>query len=150
MHWQTKSFIQLSTLELFDYLKLRQSVFVVEQTCPYPDIDDVDKKSDHLLGYDVSGTLIACARLIPAGISYKEASIGRIATSPDHRGLGIGQKLVTRSIEETQRLHPNEPIKIGAQQRLEPFYQTFGFVTVSEMYIEDDIPHIHMRLNPTE
>lgn len=146
MHWELKSFTQLSTLELFDYLKLRQSVFVVEQTCPYPDIDDVDKASHHLLGYDSDQGLVACARLIPAGVSYEQASIGRIATSLSYRGKGTGRELVAKCIVEMGRLFPDTPIKIGAQQRLEAFYQSFGFETVSDMYIEDDIPHIHMLL----
>ena len=146
MRWELKPFAELSALELFEYLKLRQSVFVVEQTCPYPDIDDIDKSSYHLLGWKDS-ELVACARIIPAGISYQHPSIGRIASALHCRGSGIGRKLVKKSIDYTQSLFPGCVIKIGAQERLEKFYHSFGFETVSDSYIEDGIAHIEMLLD---
>lgn len=145
MRWELKNFEQLSTQELFDYLKLRQSVFVVEQTCPYPDIDDADKSAHHLLAWQ-GAELTACARLIPAGVTYEYPSIGRIATGQNFRGTGLGRELVKRSIEAMQEMYPAENIKIGAQERLEKFYHSFGFKTVSPMYLEDDIAHIDMLL----
>lgn len=147
MKWNLKTFDELNTHEMFEYLKLRQSVFVVEQTCPYPDIDDTDRKAHHLLAWQ--GTeLAACARLIPAGVTYEHPSIGRIATSKQHRGTGLGRELVSQSIDHLHRLYPGTQTKIGAQERLEKFYQSFGFATVSTMYLEDDIPHIDMLLAP--
>jgi len=145
MRWELKTLTELTSSELFEYLKLRQSVFVVEQTCPYPDIDDTDKAANHLLAWD-KNTLAACARIIPAGVTYEYPSIGRIATGAMYRGTGLGRELVRRSIEQTQGLYPEQAIKIGAQERLSRFYQSFGFETVSDMYLEDDIEHIDMLL----
>lgn len=147
MKWELKRFDELSALEMFEYLKLRQSVFVVEQTCAYPDIDETDRKAHHLLGWEAD-KLAACARLIPAGVTYEYPSIGRIATSEDFRGAGLGRELVAHSIELMREMYPGHQIKIGAQERLAAFYESFGFETVSDMYIEDDIPHIDMLLAP--
>ena len=146
MQWTLKHFNELSTIELFEYLKLRQSVFVVEQTCPYPDIDDTDKVAHHLLAWHDSN-LVACARIIPAGVTYPYPSIGRITNAIEYRGSGIGRDLVDKSIGHAKNLFPNQAIKIGAQQRLEKFYESFGFKTVSPMYLEDGIPHIDMLLS---
>ena len=118
---------------------------MVEQTCPYPDIDKTDMKAHHLLVWD-GDLLAACARLIPAGVTYDYPSIGRIATSQNHRGNGLGRELVANCIGHMRDLYPNQKIKIGAQERLSAFYQSFGFEVVSSMYLEDDIPHIDMLL----
>lgn len=153
MQWSLKAYQELTIEELFDCLHLRQSVFVVEQACPYPDIDATDKVAHHFLGYleneQGEKELVACARLIPAGVTYEFPSIGRIATSLSHRGLGLGRELMTHCIEHMQRLYPEQSIKIGAQERLEAFYQSFGFETTSAMYLEDNIPHIDMILPAT-
>ena len=141
--WKISSFEELNTRELFEYLKLRQDVFVVEQECAYPDIDATDLKADHILGWHEL-SLVACARLIPAGITYEYPSIGRIATSNKARGTGVGRLLMDESLTFMHQQYPGEKIKIGAQQRLEKFYQSYGFKTVSEMYLEDGIPHIDM------
>ena len=145
MKWELSKLNEFSSLNLFEYLRLRQAVFVVEQTCAYPDIDETDQPSHHLLGWQ-DDQLAACARIVPPGVSYEYPSIGRIATQIDLRMTGLGRELVGRSIEHTQNLYPNQSIKIGAQSRLEEFYQSFGFETSSDIYIEDDIPHIHMIL----
>lgn len=141
--WQTKNFEQLSTRELFDCLELRQSVFVVEQECPYPDIDAKDLKGWHLMGR-ADGEIIAYARLLNAGVSYPQASIGRVVVSQDARGLKLGRILMDQAIIETERLFPNLGIQIGAQERLHDFYVSLGFRQVSKMYLEDGIPHIDM------
>lgn len=141
--WKISSFEELTTRELFEYLKLRQDVFVVEQECAYPDIDATDLKADHILGWHEQ-SLIACARLIPAGVTYEYPSIGRIATSNKARGTGVGRLLMDESLAFMHQQYPGEKIKIGAQQRLEKFYQSYGFQSVSEMYLEDGIPHIDM------
>lgn len=147
--WQLKRFDELSTRELFNVLRLRQSVFVVEQECPYPDIDETDLAALHLIGFldDSDANEIALyARLIKPGVSYKYASIGRVIVAPSARGQDYGRVLMHKAISETHEHYPDGPIKIGAQERLEAFYHSLGFETISDMYIEDDIPHIEMLL----
>ncbi|MCH2190921.1 MAG: GNAT family N-acetyltransferase [Gammaproteobacteria bacterium] len=146
MKWELKELAELTSKETFDYLKLRQDVFVVEQNCPYPDIDFTDLEAKHLIA-QIDDNIVACARIIPPGVTYDQPSIGRITTALTHRGSGLGRELVRRAIEHTQALFPNQDIKIGAQERLESFYQSFGFETISSMYLEDGIPHIDMNLN---
>ncbi len=146
LHWKTNTFAKLSTQQLFEILKLRQEIFVVEQECAYPDIDDTDLVSTHLSGNNQNNELIAYARLIQPGVSYDQASIGRIVVSPKARGQRLGVILMHKALEEMENLFPGKPIKIGAQQHLEKFYNDLGFKTISEMYLEDGIPHIHMLL----
>ena len=145
--WQLKPFAELTTIQLYQLLKLRVDVFVVEQQCPYPELDDKDHQKDvyHLLGYE-SDKLVACTRLLPKGVSYPSVSIGRVATSADHRGGGIGHQLLEESLRACQSLWPNESIEIGAQAYLEAFYTRHGFVKMSDTYLEDGIPHIDMIL----
>lgn len=146
MDWQLRTFEALSNHELYQLLKLRVDVFVVEQTCPYPELDDKDLITGvyHLLGYE-QDQLVACARLLPAGISYPSVSIGRVATHEKARGNGLGHQLLEQAIHQCQRLWPNSAIEIGAQEHLSAFYGRYGFVATSEMYLEDGIPHIDMK-----
>ena len=141
----TKTFDELSNIELYQLLQLRAEVFVVEQNCPYLDMDNKDLKSFHVLGYD-NGKLVACTRLVPIGISYnKEPSIGRVVTHPSVRSLGYGKLLMEYSIAETKKRFNTSVIVIGAQLYLDKFYQNLGFVPEGEMYLEDNIPHMTMR-----
>ena len=141
----TKSFSELSTLELYELLQLRAEVFVVEQNCPYLDMDDKDQKSFHVLGYD-KGKLVACTRLVPQGVSYElEPSIGRVVTHPSVRKLGYGKLLMEYSMKETKERFNSTIIVIGAQQYLDRFYRELGFIPEGEMYLEDNIPHRTMR-----
>lgn len=142
--WQTHSFENLKTAELFELLLLRQTVFIVEQQCPYPDIDELDLVAMHFCGRNDDGQLIAYARLLKPGLSYQQASIGRVVVSPSARGLKLGRTLMQAALLEMEKLYPEQAIKIGAQQHLERFYNQLGFETISAMYLEDDIPHIHM------
>ena len=146
LHWKTNTFAELSTQQLFEILRLRQEIFVVEQECAYPDIDDTDLVSTHLSGHNENNELIAYARLIQPGVSYDQASIGRIVVSPKARGQRLGETLMYKALDEMETLFPGKPIKIGAQQHLEKFYNDLGFKTISEMFLEDGIPHIHMLL----
>jgi ElaA protein len=139
----TKAFTELSAQELYDLLQLRSAVFVVEQNCVFLDPDGLDAPCHHLLFYQ-GQALEAYARLVPAGVSYPELSIGRIITSAAVRGTGVGQQLVQKAIEETYRLFGPGPIKIGAQLYAKKFYERFGFVQSSEVYDEDGIDHIKM------
>ncbi len=146
INWQRMTFQQLTNVQLYQLLKLRVDVFVVEQNCPYPELDNKDLEQEvyQLVGF-IGQDIIACARLLPPGISYPSASIGRVATSSQHRGGGLGHELLKQAIQNCLELWPASDIEIGAQQHLEQFYQRHGFVTTSEMYLEDDIPHIDMK-----
>jgi len=141
--WTCKKFEELTLDELYEILKLRCEVFIVEQTCPYLDPDNKDKPSWHLCGWDGS-KLVAYARLLPPGISYTESSIGRVVSSPSSRGRGAGKELMLEAISRTYSLFADAPIRIGAQLYLEKFYEDLGFKKAGEMYLEDGIPHIEM------
>lgn len=143
--WVCKKFEELTVQELYCILRLRSEVFVVEQHCVYLDADGKDLASHHLCGW-LHNELIAYCRILPPGLSYeKESSIGRVLTHPAHRKDGYGKILMKKGIEKTYALYPGVQIKIGAQQYLEKFYGNLGFQTVSEPYLEDDIPHISMQ-----
>ena len=142
--WTLKPFAELTIPELYALLQLRSAVFVVEQTCPFQDIDGQDQVAWHLLGHTAEGELAAYTRLFGAGISYPEASIGRVVVSPRHRRGGHGQELMRESLAALERLFGTQPIQIGAQLYLQAFYEGFGFRQVGPGYLEDNIPHIHM------
>ena len=142
-------FAQLSVYELYDIMALRQEVFVVEQNCPYLDCDGKDLPAWHLCGRDDSGKLIAYTRLLPKGVSYPDyCSIGRVVSSPSARGTGMGRKKKKKSIDQCWELFGRQPIKIGAQTYLLRFYESFGFRSTGEEYLEDGIPHTKMVLHP--
>ncbi|MFB9080747.1 GNAT family N-acetyltransferase [Flavobacterium procerum] len=138
-----KSFDELTNHELYDMLRLRSEIFVVEQNCAYLDLDNKDQKSFHLLYY-VDGEFAGATRLLPAGLSYNEISIGRVVIASTHRGLGLGVKLMEASIAGCEEKFGKSPIRIGAQYHLSKFYQSLGFVEQGEVYDEDGIPHIEM------
>ncbi len=138
-----KHFTELTTPELYEILRLRSEVFVVEQNCPYLDMDNKDQKSFHLLYY-TDGELSAYTRLLPAGLSFNEVSIGRVVSSPVHRGKGLGKQLMEASIQACEELFGKSPIRIGAQHYLLKFYQSLGFKEEGALYDEDGIPHIEM------
>lgn len=147
IQWQCKHFDELTSHELYAIIKLRNEVFVVEQNCVFQDADGKDQYCYHLSGL-AANEIAAYARLVPAGISYPYISIGRVITSPPYRRTGFGKALMVQAINECYRLLGKQPIKVGAQLYLRDFYQSFGFVQTSEMYLEDDIPHIEMLLEP--
>lgn len=143
MDWICKAFDQLTPFELYDIIKLRNEVFVVEQNCVFQDADDKDQKCFHLMG-KVGKDLAAYARLVPKGVSYNKTSIGRIVTSPAFRSKGAGRALVNAAIEQCKVLFGEQDLKIGAQLYLKSFYRSFGFQQTSNVYDEDGIPHIEM------
>lgn len=124
-------------------MRLRNEVFVVEQNCVYQDADGKDPYCHHLLIFD-GEQLVAYTRLLPRGVSYEQMSIGRVVSSPSHRGTGVGRLLMRLSIETCHNLFGDGPIRIGAQMYLKKFYESLGFVQTSDMYLEDNIPHIEM------
>lgn len=143
--WKCQSFSELSTLELYKILQLRNEVFVVEQNCPYQDCDEKDWKAYHLSAWQ-NGNLVAYTRLLPQGISYQDAaSIGRVVTSSLVRKQHIGKQLMANSIEKIYELFGKVPIKIGAQLYLKKFYESFSFIQISPVYLEDGIEHITME-----
>lgn len=143
-HFEIKAFDALSVKEFHDLLQLRINVFVVEQNCPYSELDDKDPLSFHVIGRDENGTLIATARILPAGISYPEVSIGRVASNPDYRGKGVGHPLMTAVLNFIGREFGEIPVRISAQAYLLAYYEKHGFVSTGKEYLEDDIPHVEM------
>ncbi len=144
INWYHKPFTELTPHELYQILRLRSEVFVVEQNCVFLDMDNKDANCQHFMAWGEAGNLLAYTRIVPPSISYDEPSIGRVVTAPAARGLKIGRELMQRSIALTHELYGIRPIKIGAQMYLQKFYESLGFVQSSEMYLEDDIPHIEM------
>ena len=143
MQWEIKAFDQLSLQELYTILTLRTNVFVVEQACPYPEVDGKDPNCLHLLG-TINGELVAYLRILPAALRYDEVSIGRVVIKPSHRGKGLGRLMMEQAIHCITNEWKESQIKIGAQAYLEKFYQSLGFEPVSEVYLEDDIQHLDM------
>jgi len=144
-NWFCLPFSDLSTQQLHDVLKLRMDVFVVEQNCAFAEIDGYDTLDDvqHLLGYQ-NGHIIAYARLLPAGVKYNIPSIGRVVTHAKYRKDGLGHQLMKTANLRARNLWPDRDIFLQAQQHLEQFYMSHGFKTCSEVYMEDDIPHVDM------
>jgi ElaA protein len=140
-------FDSLTVRELYDIMALRQMVFAVEQNCPYLDADGKDLDGWHLMLFNTEGVLSAYTRLLPKGISYDNyASIGRVVSASHARGTGAGKAVMQESIKRMALLFPNQPIKIGAQSYLLKFYESLGFESTGEEYLEDDIPHTSMIL----
>jgi ElaA protein len=148
LRWRCLPFEALDVHTLYAVLRLRSEVFVVEQTCVFQDMDNADAACHHLLGEQVDGQgqvhLRAHARLVPAGLKYPEASIGRVVTDPAVRSSGLGHVLMQTAVDELHRLWGPQPIRIGAQAHLEAFYRRHGFVSDHKPYIEDGIPHTEM------
>ncbi|MFN8275899.1 MAG: GNAT family N-acetyltransferase [Chitinophagales bacterium] len=148
MNLIVKHFSELTLLELYAAMRLRQEVFAVEQQCAYLDADGKDLLAYHVLLYDHQQHLVACSRLLPENVSYDGyVSIGRVMSAATHRRLGLGRKIMDISIAKVQELWPGKPIKIGAQEYLEAFYGSYGFVKTGEPYLEDGIRHIIMVLS---
>ena len=145
LKYECLPFNELSLIQLYRILQLRQEVFVVEQNCPYLDADDKDQESYHVIGFDEAGILQAYTRLSPSGISYNDyTSIGRVITSSAIRGKNQGTPLMQYSIDQCLKIWPEKSIKISAQTYIVKFYNSLGFVVTGNEYLEDDIPHIAM------
>ena len=143
MDWHISRWENLSAPLLHGMLQLRQAVFVVEQTCPYLDLDGADLEAWHVLGEE-RGQVLACARLLAPGVKYEEASIGRVCTAGELRGQGLGRELMGHSLQAVKRIWPEKDIRISAQSYLIPFYQSLGFHATGHAYLEDGIPHEEM------
>jgi ElaA protein len=144
LNWEIKEFESLSVNELYDILRLRSEIFVVEQNCVYLDLDGKDKKGLHLIG-QFEGRIVAYSRLFKPGISFDNASIGRVVVDANYRDKKWGHELMREAIAGIKNHFGENKITIGAQLYLKKFYESHGFVQTSEMYLEDDIPHIEMK-----
>jgi len=144
--WHCQEFSELSNDHLYGILKLRIDVFVVEQNCVFPDLDNLDilPNTRHLYALQ-DNKVVAYARLLAKDDCYPDySSIGRVVVAQENRKDKLGHALMTHAIKEVLTIWPDSPIKIGAQSHLERFYQSHGFVTVSEPYLEDGIEHYLM------
>ena len=144
LHWKVISFNEFTVDELYDLMQLRSQIFVVEQDCVYNDLDGLDRQALHVLCYNQE-MLIGYARLLPANTRYANTSIGRVVIHPDWRGKAIGKQLIESSIQYIQETWVTKEINISAQQHLEAFYSDLGFITISDVYMEDGIPHVKME-----
>ena len=143
LHWRSLAFDALQPTELYALLRLRTEVFVIEQNCVFQDMDGADPACHHLLG-ERDGALLAYARLVPAGLKFTEASIGRVVNDPSTRGTGMGHALMREAVAQLHALWGVQPIRIGAQAHLQGFYRQHGFQPDGAIYIEDGIDHIEM------
>ncbi|ACS56356.1 GNAT family N-acetyltransferase [Rhizobium leguminosarum] len=138
-----RSLDELTTRELYDLLRMRVDVFVVEQNCPYPELDGKDIDALHLRLLE-GAELLGAARILKPYEPQDPSKIGRVVVSPDHRGKRLGDALMSEAIAACERLYPENPIALSAQAHLRRFYESFGFIAVSQEYLEDGIPHIDM------
>lgn len=144
LEWKIKRFEALTAIELYNLLQLRSEVFVVEQNCPYQDVDNKDQIALHLIGED-NGETVAYARLFKPKDYFEEASIGRVVVKPSYRDKKLGHILMREAIYFMKHQFGETKITISAQLYLKKFYESHGFIQTSETYLEDDIPHIKMK-----
>lgn len=130
-------------MQWHNLLALRIHVFVVEQNCPYPEIDGKDPHCFHVFG-EIDGEVVAVARIVPPGLSYAEVAIGRVATAQNYRGKGLGVELMNQSLNHIKNIYGSVPVRISAQSYLEQFYLNLGFKPTGKSYLEDGIPHLEM------
>lgn len=149
--WHCLHHRELDTATLYELLALRTQVFVVEQNCPYLETDGQDLVGDtgHLLARDESGQ-VGYLRLLDPQHMEGEVVIGRVLTAERARGSGLGHRLMERGLVECGQRWPDVPVYLSAQAHLQGYYGRYGFAAVSEVYLEDDIPHIGMRRAATD
>jgi len=148
IQWRWHKYTDLSPQEIYAVFAARQAIFIVEQNCPYLDMDGKDLDALHLIAWS-NNEVAAYLRLIAPGVSYpNEPSLGRIITTKIARGSGLGRELVVRGLKKIYELYPTLPTRIGAQAHLHKFYSSLGFVQSSEPYDEDGIMHIEMLRQP--
>lgn len=145
--WRIKKYEELTNDELYNIIKERVNVFVVEQDCPYPELDSKDHLAYHLFKVNANGEIIAYSRIFSKGLYYEEASIGRVIVKEAFRKEGLGRELLQRAISFIYEELKESTIKIQAQDYLRDFYGSFGFEAISEVYLEDNIPHVDMLLS---
>jgi ElaA protein len=144
--WVCKHHTDLAIEQLYEILRLRTEVFVVEQQCPYQEVDGQDLQGDtcHLMAWQ-DDRLIAYLRLLDPETQGGDVVIGRVVIAAAARGTGLGHEMLAEALEQAERNWPAVPIFLSAQSHLQGYYARYGFVTVGEEYVEDGIPHIGMR-----
>ena len=143
MNWKIKRFEELTITELYEILRVRAEVFVVEQTCIYQDLDLKDKKAYHLFCED-NDEIVAYLRILDKNVSYSEIAIGRVLVTEMNRGKGLAREMMQRAISFIKEELNEMQIRISAQLYLKQFYESLGFLITSDVYLEDDIEHIEM------
>ena len=139
-----KNFEELTLSELYALLKLRVDIFVVEQQCPYEELDDRDRRAMHLF-FEKDGEILGGLRILPKGETFDTVAIGRLAVRKDARNLGLARKLMLQAIDYIENVLEENKIKISAQTYLISFYESLGFQPLGETYLEDGIPHVDME-----
>jgi ElaA protein len=141
--WHCLPFNTLTLMQWHDILALRIDVFVVEQNCPYPEIDGKDPECLHIFG-ELDGKIVAVARIVRPGVSYPEVAIGRVATAMEKRSKGLGIELMKHCLQQIEVNFGTVPVRISAQSYLKQFYLNLGFKPTGKEYLEDGIPHLEM------
>ncbi|MGB1453463.1 MAG: GNAT family N-acetyltransferase [Crocinitomicaceae bacterium] len=144
---QVKSFQELSLEEFHDIIALRIQIFIIEQNCPYQEVDGKDKLAHHLFFKNEMDEIIAVTRILPQGISYAEVAIGRVVVHEDYRGTGLGNQLMADSMNFVRDKYGDVPVRLSAQKHLENYYGNHGFKSTGKEYLEDGIPHVEMLYN---
>jgi ElaA protein len=145
MTWNLKKFEELNNDEVYRILQARVSIFVIEQRCFYTEIDGNDQAAYHLFKDDGS-EIVAYLRIFPSGTLYPQASFGRVLVQKEYRNRGLARELINQAIHFCQADLQESTVKIQAQAYLHDFYASFGFRSISDIYLEDGIPHIDMLL----
>ena len=144
---QVKSFQELSLEEFHDIIALRIQIFIIEQNCPYQEVDGKDKLAHHLFFKNEMDEIIAVTRILPHGISYEEVAIGRVVVHEEYRGTGLGNQLMADSMNFVKDKYGEVPVRLSAQKHLENYYGNHGFKSTGKEYLEDGIPHVEMLYN---
>lgn len=143
MEWKIKRYKELTIEEIYNILKVRCEVFIVEQQCPYQDCDGKDERAYHLF-LENNEDIIAYLRILEKGVSYEEVSIGRFLVAKNYRKKGIAREMLTKGINFIEESLNETSIRISGQVYLKEFYESHGFKIVSDIYLEDNIPHVEM------
>ena len=144
---QVKSFQELSLEEFHDIIALRIQIFIIEQNCPYQEVDGKDKLAHHLFFKNEMDEIIAVTRILPQGISFEEVAIGRVVVHEEYRGTGLGNQLMADSMNFVRDKYGEVPVRLSAQKHLENYYGNHGFKSTGKEYLEDGIPHVEMLYN---
>lgn len=145
MKYEFKHFNQLTTQELYDLLRLRAEIFVVEQTCIYNDLDGLDKDAVHMI-IKKDDEIVGCSRLLQPGMRFPDFSIGRVVVKKNMRGTGLGKKIMEEAKKYMIEKWNAQNINVSAQKYLQKFYEDLGFSVATKEYLEDRIPHVGMVL----